>query len=164
MKASGQESLEICWGERRSVAELLRTQRRVLRVEVRPSGEVVVLAPIGEEIQAIKSRVMRKSAWIFRELDRTDIQSAVTPARHFLSGETHLVLGKPYRLSIEQQDEPEVRLEGDRLYILTQMAEDKAECRRLLMQFMPLPQGAFFRSGWKKWRRRSFAKGSRGQL
>ena len=43
----------------------------------------------------------RKGAWIFRELDRIATRPSVTPDRHFVSGETHLLLGKQYRLSIE---------------------------------------------------------------
>ena len=57
------------------MAELRRTERRVLRVDVKPSGEVVVFAPTGEGIEAVRSRVKRKCGWIFRELDRIDCQA-----------------------------------------------------------------------------------------
>ena len=39
------EHIEVGWGERRTIAALQRTARRVLRIEVRPSGAVVVFAP-----------------------------------------------------------------------------------------------------------------------
>jgi hypothetical protein len=145
MNTSVPEHLEICWGERRKVAELRRSERRILRVDVRPTGEVVVFAPTGEGIEAVRSRVKRKCGWIFRELDRIDARPTVTPRRHFVSGETHLLLGKPYRLSIEQSDKPDVRVEGDRLHISTPDVEDHAECQRLLTAFYASTARTIFR-------------------
>src|SRR5258708_30766570 len=94
------EQVEINWGERRIVAELRRTQRRVLRIEVRPSGSIVVVAPVDEELGKIQVRVKRKSSWIFRKIDRVLTRPSLTPERRFVSGETHLLLGRQYRLSI----------------------------------------------------------------
>jgi predicted metal-dependent hydrolase len=145
MTPAVREHIEICWGGRHKVAEVRRTHRRVLRVELKPSAQVIVFAPRGEEIQAVRSRVMRKCAWIFRQLDRIESRPAVTPTRHFVSGETHLVLGKAYRLAVEQCDTPEVRVDGDRLYIFTTQVEDQAECRRLLMEFYALRANTVFR-------------------
>jgi predicted metal-dependent hydrolase len=129
------EQIEIQWGERHAVAELRRTQRRVLRVEVKPSGDIVVFAPAGEQLAAVESRVRKKSPWIFREIDRIECGPAVTPARHFLSGETHLLLGKPYRLALESSQEPGVRTMDDRLLIFTPHIDDSTECSRLLAKF-----------------------------
>lgn len=139
-----QEQIEIQWGERHAIAELRRTQRRVLRVEVKPSGDIVVFAPAGEQLAAVESRVRRKSPWIFREIDRIECGPAVTPLRHFLSGETHLLLGKPYRLAIERRQEPGIRIEGDRLLIFTPQVEDCTECSRLLAQFYSLTAKSIF--------------------
>jgi predicted metal-dependent hydrolase len=144
MNTSVPEHLEICWGERRKVAELRRTDRRVLRVDVKPTAEVVVFAPTGEPIEVVRSRVKRKCGWIFRELDRIDARPAVTPIRHFVSGETHLLLGKPYRLAIEHSNTPDVRIEADRLYIFTPDAKDHAECQRLLRAFYALTARSIF--------------------
>lgn len=144
MNPSVREHLEICWGERRKVAELRRTERRVLRVDVKPTGEVIVFAPTDEAIEAVRSRVKRKGGWIFRELDRIDARPAVTPIRHFVSGETHLLLGKPYRLSIEQSETSDVRVEGDRLHIFTPDVKDYAECQRLLTAFYALTARSIF--------------------
>jgi predicted metal-dependent hydrolase len=138
------EQIEIQWGERRAIAKLRRTHRRVFRVEVKPSGDIVVFAPAGEQLAAVESRVRRKSPWIFRELDRIECGPTVTPPRHFLSGETHLLLGKPYRLAIEPSQEPSVRIEGDRLLIFTPQLDDSAECSRLLAQFYSLTAKSAF--------------------
>lgn len=139
------EQIEICWGERRVIADLLRTNRRALRIDVRPTGEVAISAPIGEEIEEIRSRVHRKGAWIFAQIDTIAQRPEVTPKRRFISGETHLLLGRQYRLSIEQSNDPHVRLEGGRLVISARSTDDQPHCRRLLQAFYTLKAREVFR-------------------
>lgn len=139
------EQIEVGWGERRTVAALRRTTRRVLRIEVRPSGAVVVFAPSGETFDTIQDRVKRKGGWIFRELDRISTRPSVTPDRHFVSGETHLLLGKQYRLSIELADDPGVQIEGSRLKVLVRRLDDQAHCRRLITAFYAIMARGIFR-------------------
>jgi len=139
------EQIEIGWGERRTVADLRRTDRRVLRIEVQPSGGVVVFAPSGEPVDAIYERLSRKGAWIFREIDRIAARPVTTPERRLVSGETHLLLGRQYRLSIEESDDAYVRVEGSRLNILARRVDDQAHCRRLLSAFYTLTARAVFR-------------------
>jgi predicted metal-dependent hydrolase len=85
------EQIEICWGERRITAELTRTVRRTLRIDVRPTGEVTVFAPAGEGIEQIRTRAHRKGAWIFAQIDTIAQRPKVTPERRYISGETHLL-------------------------------------------------------------------------
>lgn len=145
MRSSGYEQIEIGWGERRTFANLRRTERRVLRIEVQPSGAVVVFAPSSEPLDAIRDRLKRKGAWIFRELDRISARAVTTPERRLVSGETHLLLGKQYRLTIERSDESCVQIEGSRLNILTQRVDDPAHCRELLATFHKFTAQAVFR-------------------
>jgi predicted metal-dependent hydrolase len=126
--------IEIHWGLRRTVAELRRTERRVLRIEVKPSGSVIVFAPVGEELGNVLDRVKRKGSWIFRELDRIYRRPSTTPERRFVSGETHLLLGRQYRLSIEQSDRAQVCIVGSRLRVSVKNTEDQS-CRRVLQAF-----------------------------
>ena len=131
----GKERLEIVWGERRMLAELRRTNRRVLRIDVQPSGHVVVFAPEDGDMNRIRERVRRKGPWVFRELDRIASWPARTPERQYLSGETHLLLGKQYRLALEVADEPGVLVEGRRLNVRVRDTDDKADCARMLKAF-----------------------------
>jgi predicted metal-dependent hydrolase len=139
------EQIEVEWGERRAIAALQRTARRILRIEVRPSGAVVVFAPSGETLDRIQDRVKRKGSWIFRELDRIATRPSVTPDRHFVSGETHLLLGKQYRLSIELAEAPQVQIEGSRLKVLVRELDDQAHCRRLITAFYAITARRIFR-------------------
>jgi predicted metal-dependent hydrolase len=139
------EQIEVEWGQRRTSANLIRTRRRVLRIEISPSGDVVVFAPSGEDLGAIQDRVRRKVAWIFQEIDRVANRPIVTPDRHFISGETHLLLGRQYRLSIEEGVDPHVQIDGNRLKILVRRLDDQAHCRRLLTAFYSITARRVFR-------------------
>jgi predicted metal-dependent hydrolase len=143
--AVDREQIEVRWGERRAIAGLQRTARRVLRIEVRPSGDVVIFAPSDEALGTIQDRVKKKGAWIFREIDRITTRPSVTPERHFVSGETHLLLGKQYRLSIEQGDDPQVQIDGSRLKVLVRQLDDQAHCRRLITAFYAITARGVFR-------------------
>lgn len=138
------EQLEIRWGKRHVISELRRTTRRALRIQVQPCGDVVVFAPFGEEISEIQDRVQRKGSWVFQELDRISGRLCVAPGRHFVSGETHLLLGRQYKLSIEQNDEPQVHIEGGRLKVLARRVDDPAHCRRLLTAFYAITARTVF--------------------
>lgn len=132
------EQIEICWGERRVTAELTRTVRRALRIDVRPTGEVIVFAPVGEGIEEIRTRAHRKGAWIFAQIDTIAQRPKVTPERRYISGETHLLLGRQYRLSVEESEDPHVRIDGGRMVIAARAPDDQPHCRRLLQAFYRL--------------------------
>jgi predicted metal-dependent hydrolase len=143
--APANEQIDICWGERRVTAELTRTVRRALRIDVRPTGEVTVFAPIGAGLEEIRTRAHRKGAWIFAQIDTIAQRPKVTPERRYISGETHFLLGRQYRLSIEYSDDPHVRVEGGRLVISARMADGQPHCRRLLQAFYSLKARDVFR-------------------
>jgi predicted metal-dependent hydrolase len=132
------EQIEICWGERRVTAELTRTVRRALRIDVRPTGEVTVFAPVGEGIEEIRTRAHRKGAWIFAQIDTIAQRPKVTPERRYISGESHLLLGRQYRLSVEESEDPHVRIDGGRMVIAARAPDDQPHCRRLLQAFYRL--------------------------
>ncbi|WP_374653529.1 M48 family metallopeptidase [Dongia sp.] len=139
------EEIEIHWGERRVVAELTRMNRRYLRIDVKPTGQVVIFAPAGEERSEVQRRARRKGAWIFTQIDKIARRPEVTPKRRYISGETHLLLGRQYRLSIEYSDDPHVRLDGGRLVVNARSVEDQSHCRRLLHAFYSLRAREVFR-------------------
>ncbi len=145
MTANAKERIDLVWGQRTLDVDLRRTNRRVLRIEVKPTGEVVVHAPTGETLDAVRLRLNKKCHWIFRQLDKIAGRPVRTPPRHFVSGETHLLLGKSYRLSLEQSEPAGISVRGDRLCITTPHVDDGAERHRLLMAFYVSEAKSIFR-------------------
>jgi len=138
------EELAITWGSRAIAANLCRTDRRVLKIQIEPGGQVTVFAPSDASYEAIAVRCRRKGPWIFRELDRVLAEPTFTPERCYLSGETHLFVGKPYRLEVERSADPFVRIDGARLVIGAREPSDAAHCRRLLTAFYAIEARSLF--------------------
>jgi predicted metal-dependent hydrolase len=91
--------------------------RRTLEISVHPNGEVEVVAPTGTEIVRIQERVKRRARWILRQRNFfRQFHPGVSP-RQYLSGETHLYLGRRYRLKVELGTALGVRLTRGILFV-----------------------------------------------
>ncbi|MFZ2492839.1 MAG: SprT family zinc-dependent metalloprotease [Thermoanaerobaculia bacterium] len=84
--------------------------RKTLGIEVHPDGSVVVRAPLTSPPGLITERVRRRASWISRQLADFARYQPRTPQRQYLAGESHLYLGRQYRLKVVSGDEAGVRL------------------------------------------------------
>lgn len=75
-------------------------RRKTLGIEVHPDLRVVVRVPPGHTEESVGVRVLRRAQWINRQLEIFRRFSPRTPPRHYVSGETHLYLGRQYRLKL----------------------------------------------------------------
>ncbi|TDE08175.1 YgjP-like metallopeptidase domain-containing protein [Dyadobacter psychrotolerans] len=71
--------------------------RKSLGITVTPALEVLVKAPIDTTIDKIKEKINKKAPWILKQLSFFLSFHPKTPTRKFVSGETHLYLGRQYR-------------------------------------------------------------------
>jgi predicted metal-dependent hydrolase len=106
---------------------------------------VTVNGPDSAELSEIARRAAQKGSWIFRELDVIAARPANTPMRRYVSGETHLFLGRQYRLQIEKAAEAYVRCEGGRMIVNARDPDDQGHCRRLIEAFYELSARTVFR-------------------
>jgi hypothetical protein len=97
--------------------ELERSGRRTLGITVRADGSVVVRAPQSADLPKIEERVRKRASWIIAQQARAERYRPRTPPRTFEEGETHLHLGRQYRLSVELGLAQGVRIEGDRIVL-----------------------------------------------
>ncbi|CAD5272937.1 conserved hypothetical protein [Bosea sp. 62] len=137
--------IEITFGDRRTTGKVVRAERRYLRIEVDPNGSINVTAPMSADLSEIVRRVNRRGGWIFQQLDSIADHPVRTPERRYVSGETHLFLGRQYRLAIEAIDDPCVRIDGARLLVGVRKLNDQAHYRRLLTAFYALQSRDVFR-------------------
>ena len=97
-------------------------ERRTLGVRVSPDGRVSVTAPPGTDLATIERKLLSRAAWIRRQRDYFLSFQPRTSERRYVSGETHLYLGKRYRLKVHRVDEEGeegVRLERGYLHLRT---------------------------------------------
>lgn len=82
--------------------ELVRSDRRTVGLTVRPDGSVVARAPRRAREADVVEWVAGHADWVLRRQDDDAERARRAPPRRFVDGETHLYLGRQYRLRIER--------------------------------------------------------------
>lgn len=89
-----------------------------LTISVHPDLTVTVTAPDGAEVQEVDRRVGRRAAWVLRHLRELETYHPLPAPRRYVGGETHLYLGRQYRLRVRPGADS-VRLSGGFLLVTT---------------------------------------------
>ena len=118
----------IQYGNTRIDYSLEYAERKTLGIKVHPDKSVHVIAPINTEEKIVKAKVRTKAAWILKQQDFFLSFHPITPPRRFVSGETHLYLGKQYKLKLKESLKEEVKLVGG---LLTVFVNDKADKKKV---------------------------------
>lgn len=100
----------VIYGRERIEFSLLRVDRKTLEIAVHPDRTVVVKAPLGTNLGEVQRRVDRRADWIAKQQNFFRRFYPRTPPRRYVGGETHLYLGKHYRLKISCSDRDVVKL------------------------------------------------------
>lgn len=90
--------------------ELRRSSRKTLSISVFPDGFIEARAPLDASDEEVAARVRRRRRWIARQQEFFSQFKPRTPERQYLSGETHLFLGRQYRLKVIVGEKKSVRL------------------------------------------------------
>lgn len=93
--------------------------RRTLAITVHPNGAIEVVAPKGTAKTEIEERIRKRARWILRQRAHFDQFRPRATARRYVGGETHLYLGRQYRLKIAKGKRDEVKLKGGFLNVLS---------------------------------------------
>lgn len=106
--------------------------RQTLTIEVHPDSRVLVRAPVDCPEALIAERVQKRAAWISRQLAEFERYRPRTPARQYINGESHLYLGRQYRLKLVPGDAASVKLTRGQL-LVTLPGDPEAERVRALL-------------------------------
>ena len=136
--------LTVPWGDGSLRFSLVRSARKTLRITVAPDGSICAYAPAEAGEDEICRRVARRGGWISRQLQRFDQWRPRTPPRQYLSGETHLFLGRQYRLLVTSEGAPNVRIDGDRLILAVRENSSFVHRRTLLQHWYMLQSHQVF--------------------
>jgi hypothetical protein len=107
-------------------------ERKQLTIHVHPELRLEVLAPSGRDIDRVLKRVDARSGWIAKQWRYFEQFHPTSPARQYVSGETHLYLGRQYRLKVTRQAESSVKLIGRFLHVRHADKNDQAAIRELV--------------------------------
>lgn len=100
------------YGRFRLEYNVIRRPRKTLEIAVLPSGGIQVTAPLDASPEAIRAKVRKRAPWIMKQRSFFREFQPGTPRRQYLGGETHLYLGRHYRLKILEGKSAGVRISG----------------------------------------------------
>lgn len=110
-----------------------RMVRKRAAIEVSPDLTVTVKVPKGASDAAIRSAIRRKARWIVRQQRLFSDLLPRTPKRRLVSGESHLYLGRKYRLRVEgHAGSDRVALSAGYLHVMISAAPTAAKRAALL--------------------------------
>ncbi len=95
-----QEMRQIDYGTQAIEYRLERRERATLEITVEPDGTVRVTAPSNAAVEDIAARVRRRARWILAQQASFAGFRPHTPPRIYVPGETHLYLGRQYRIRV----------------------------------------------------------------
>lgn len=109
----------IQFGSRHIDFRLEYSNRKSLGITVTPEMKVLVKAPVETSIEKVKEKLRKKAPWIIKQQSYFLSFHPKTPARKFISGETHLYLGRQYRLKVIPGKFETVKLKGKFIEVTT---------------------------------------------
>jgi hypothetical protein len=107
-------------------------ERKTLGITVHSDRTTVVNAPHGSSLEKVEAKVRKRAAWILKQQDHFLSFEPRNTLRKYVSGESHLYLGRQYQLLIIESDLEKVKLSGGHLKIHT---KDKRRAKELLEEW-----------------------------
>lgn len=94
-------------------------KRKRLAITVHPNLRLEVVAPEGSTSDQILPRVDKRASWILRQWRYFEQFLPAHPGSRYVSGETHMYLGRQYRLKVAEGTPEKVKLLGRFLHVWT---------------------------------------------
>lgn len=113
--------------------KLQYSSRKTLGISVLPDLSVIVTAPDNSyDLEKIKDKVKGRAAWILRQQTKFRKFLPKQPARQYVSGETHLYLGRQYRLKLSEGTPESVKLKSGYFFVTAEDKTDKQKIEKLM--------------------------------
>ena len=122
----------IHYGDSRIDYRLLFCRRKTMEIAVHPDGSVVVKAPENAAVEQIEKKLGKRARWVIKQRLYFKQFQPRTPPRCYVNGETHLYLGRQYRLRAAKGKENSVRLSSGYFHVTTRSKPTPEKIKRLL--------------------------------
>lgn len=107
----------IDFGSKRIPYTLVFSERKTLGITVTPELDVIVKAPNGADMEKIHRILLKRAPWILKQQSYFLAYFPKQTKRQYVSGETHLYLGRRYRLKVIRGSRHSVKLSGQYIYV-----------------------------------------------
>ena len=130
------EFCEVTFGENNIIFELVRRDRKTLSISVYPNLAVEVLAPNDASMEKIMEKVRKRAPWILNQLSYFDQFQPRTPKRNYTPGETHLYLGRQYKLKVLPHIQNSVKMLRGQIVVWSTRPRRNEHTRELVRDWM----------------------------
>ncbi len=125
----------VVWGEKNIDFNLLYCDRKTIEIAVHPDSSVVVKVPRHSDIIFVEKKVIKRAGWICKQQNYFKQFQPKPPTRCYVSGETHLYLGKQYRLKVAGGAQSSVTLSHGFFHVLCRNKPNPDKVEKLLYQW-----------------------------
>lgn|SRR5690554_261714 len=125
----------VVYGRKTIDFSLLYCDRKTMEIAVHPDSTVIVKASAQSDITLIEKKIIKRARWILRQLNYFKQFNPKTPDRCYVNGETHLYLGKQYRLKLAEGTENSVKLSRGFFHITCRNEPTPSATKKLLNQW-----------------------------
>lgn len=119
----------IRFGSKRIDFHVSYVDRKTLGITITPDMEVLVKAPMDTPLLKIKQIVHKRAPWIIKQQGFFLAFHPKTPARKYVSGESHLYLGRQYQMKVTLGKKNDVKYKGRLIEVVT---KDKTKTKALV--------------------------------
>lgn len=116
----------LCYGLRFSA-------RKTMAITVYPDKTIEIIAPRGTPREEVEARLRRRARWVVHQLLHFEQFRPRSPLRRYVGGETHLYLGRQYRLKLVKDASEGVKLKGAFLTVTTRHRNNLRQVKRLVL-------------------------------
>lgn len=135
----------ISFGSRDIRFKLQYSDRKTLGISVLPDLSVIVTAPNDSNFEKVRDLVKKRASWIIKQQSKFSEYLPAQTERKYVSGETHLYLGRQYRLKVQEDGSEEVKLKGRYIYVTIKNREDRERVKQLLEEWCRQRASKYFR-------------------
>jgi predicted metal-dependent hydrolase len=126
------ETYTITYGQQIIKFIIRFSPRKRLIISVHPDLSVTVDAPDDRSITEVIAIVKRRAGWIARQRDFFERFKPEQPERRYVGGETHIYLGRQYRLKLIEDKSECVKLIRGYFLVQVRQTHDPAHVKRIL--------------------------------
>lgn len=116
----------IQFGSKELVFNLTFSERKTLGITVTPDMDILVKAPIDTSIEKVKEKVQKRAHWILKQQSYFLAFYPKSKPKKYISGESHLYLGRQFKLKVVEGNANSVKLKAGILWV-TALEKSKAE-------------------------------------
>lgn len=125
----------ILYGSKQIDFQLQYKRRKTLGITIKPSLEVIVKAPENATLDKIKEKVRKRASWVLKQQSYFLSFQPTSPPKKYISGETHLYMGRQYRLWVQTGEKNSVAYKGRFIEVIT---KDKTKTKDLMRSWYRL--------------------------